>query len=63
MSKNAVILIAIVLLECIFWKAYADIPIAERDALNHLYDSTGGYNWKERTNWLDGPGTECLFWA
>ena len=44
----------------------ADVPLAERDALVALYNSTDGANWKYNTNWTVGDpctngwyGVEC----
>ncbi|MER2529260.1 MAG: hypothetical protein ABTR07_15155 [Candidatus Competibacter denitrificans] len=42
--------------------ASAAIPLAERDALIALYNSTDGDNWTIKTNWNGAAGTECT-WA
>jgi hypothetical protein len=46
--------------------ARADIPASERNALIALYNSTGGDNWYDRSNWKVGDvfnavGTECTW--
>jgi Leucine-rich repeat (LRR) protein len=42
----------------------ANIPSEERQALIDFYNSTGGDNWhSERDNWLDEPGTECIWYG
>jgi len=40
----------------------ADVPLAERDALIALYNSTNGANWTSKTNWtVDDPCTNIWF--
>jgi Leucine-rich repeat (LRR) protein len=39
------------------------IPTSERNALQLLYASTGGDNWRDRANWLGAPGTECTWYG
>ena len=39
------------------------IPTSERNALQVLYASTGGDNWRDRTNWLGAPGMECTWYG
>ena len=43
--------------------ASAAIPVAEREALIALYDSTNGASWQSNTNWLGAPGTECSWYG
>ncbi len=42
---------------------FAAIPAVEREALIALYNSTDGPNWKDSTNWLGAPGTECNWYG
>lgn len=44
-------------------KAYADIPVAERDYLLDLYSKTDGANWTNKTNWLGAAGSECTWFG
>ena len=39
------------------------IPASERNALLLLYASTGGNNWRDRSNWLGEPGSECSWYG
>ena len=39
----------------------AAIPLAEREALLALYESTDGPNWINNDGWGDAPGTECTW--
>lgn len=39
------------------------IPETERNALIDFYNSTGGSSWKNNSNWLDEPGTECNWYG
>jgi|GEM_PF-645289 len=41
--------------------AQAAIPLAERNALIALYDTTNGPGWGNSTNWKGAPGTECTW--
>jgi Leucine-rich repeat (LRR) protein len=41
----------------------AMIPESERQALLEFYNSTGGNNWSNRTNWKDERGTECSWYG
>ena len=42
---------------------FAAIPAVERQALIALYNSTDGANWRNNTNWLGEPGTECTWYG
>ncbi len=37
-----------------FSASYADVPVAESDALADLYNATDGVNWTNNSNWLTG---------
>jgi Leucine-rich repeat (LRR) protein len=39
------------------------IPSEERQALIDFYNSAGGDNWTDNTNWLGEPGTECTWYG
>ena len=41
----------------------AAVPVAERDALIALYNSTGGPAWHDSTSWLGAAGTECAWYG
>jgi Leucine-rich repeat (LRR) protein len=43
--------------------AAAAIPASQRDALVSLYNATGGPGWRDRTNWLGAPGSECTWFG
>ncbi len=43
--------------------ASAAIPSTERAVLVALYNSTGGANWKVKTNWNGPAGTECTWYG
>ncbi|MGA7615274.1 MAG: leucine-rich repeat domain-containing protein [Thermoanaerobaculia bacterium] len=43
--------------------ATAAIPSAQRDALIAIYNSTGGANWSDSSNWLGSAGTECSWYG
>ena len=36
---------------------------SQRDTLVDLYNSTGGDNWTNKTNWLGAEGTECSWYG
>lgn len=58
--------LAILISICAMWLAVdasAAIPLAERDALIDLYNSTNGPGWTNKTNWLGAPGTECTWYG
>lgn len=41
----------------------AAIPASQRQALESLYNATGGANWSNRTGWMGAPGTECTWFG
>ncbi|MBN2432377.1 MAG: leucine-rich repeat domain-containing protein [Acidobacteria bacterium] len=39
------------------------IPATERQALESLYLSTSGAEWRDNDRWLEAPGTECRWYG
>jgi hypothetical protein len=44
---------------CLTHAAFAAIPASERFALDRIYVSLGGPDWKDDTGWGGAAGTEC----
>jgi len=63
MNKHGIIFMLIVLFVGMFQNAYADIPVAERNALIELYNSTNGDSWLNKENWLGDAGSECAWYG
>jgi hypothetical protein len=42
---------------------HAQVSSEEREALIALFDSTGGSNWIDNTNWLGPVGSECTWFG
>ncbi|KPA11640.1 putative leucine rich repeat protein, partial [Candidatus Magnetomorum sp. HK-1] len=63
------ILIFFLGLLCIFEKNSYSKPFSveqtypQRDILTHIYDLTGGGNWKNYKNWLDDSQSECSWFG
>jgi hypothetical protein len=56
----------IIFLLIIMWEpgwSYGKVPRMERDALNTLYNKTGGWNWFHKENWKKAPGTENTWYG
>ena len=51
------------LLGCFFAQVHAAIPLAERNALIELFNSTGGPGWTDRSNWNGLIGSECTWFG
>jgi len=64
-KKSVVSFACVVMISLGVWcgNLFAQIPSWERDALIALYNSTGGPNWTNKTNWLGAPGTEGTWYG
>ena len=62
-KKIATAVVLLLLGGGVFWNAHAAIPLAERNALIDLYNSTDGVNWLDNTNWLGAAGTEDTWYG
>ncbi|MDM8525396.1 leucine-rich repeat domain-containing protein [Desulfococcaceae bacterium HSG8] len=62
-KKSTIIIILLFAASGISTNTYAAIPVAERNALIDLYNSTDGENWSDNSDWLGDTGTECTWYG
>ena len=59
--KSLIHTVHLLLLTSLAGLSYPQVSQIERDALIALYNATDGANWRDSTNWLGEPGTECTW--
>ena len=57
--KSLIYAAQLLLLTLLAGLSYPQVPQIEREALIAIYNATDGANWRDSTNWLGEPGTEC----